>query len=78
MTQKNSPKPRPNSSDIRQRADLIRGFRYKKDIDDERKLVSQLAAGKSVDEDMGGAYLEYTYPSWTAEDFKELEKMLKA
>jgi hypothetical protein len=78
MTQKPSPKGRPSASDIQQRAALVRGFRYKKDIEDELKLVSQLAAGKTVDEDMGGAYLQYTYPAWTAEDFKTLADLLKA
>jgi hypothetical protein len=77
MTTKHTPKGRPSKADIQQRAALIKGFRYKKDIEDELKLVSQLAAGKSVDEDMGGAYLQYTYPSWTAEDFQELAGMLK-
>jgi hypothetical protein len=78
MTQKPTPKGRPSKADIQQRASLIQGFRYKKDIEDELKLVSQLASGKSVDEDMGGAYLQYTYPSWTAEDFQALVELLKA
>jgi hypothetical protein len=78
MTAKHTPKGgRPAKSEIEQRAALIKGFRYTKDIDDELKLVSQLAAGKSVDEDMGGAYLQYTYPSWAAEDFQELVTLLK-
>jgi hypothetical protein len=77
MTLKHTSKGRPSKAEIEQRAVLIKGFRYKKDIEDEMKLVSQLASGKSVDEDMGGAYLQYTYPSWDAVDFKELEGMLK-
>lgn len=78
MTPKNTPSgARPSTGDIEQRAALIKGFRYKKDIEDELKLVSQLASGKSVDEDMGGAYLQYTYPSWAAEDFQALAKLIK-
>jgi hypothetical protein len=78
MTQKQTSKGRPTKADIEYRASLIKGFRYKKDMDDELKLVMQLASGKSADEDMGGAYLQYTYPSWTAEDFQELADLLKA
>jgi hypothetical protein len=77
MTSKHTPNgQRPSSSDIQQRASLIQGFRYKKDIEDETKLITLLAQGKSVDEDMGGAYLQYTYPSWTQEDFKTLHGLL--
>ena len=78
MTYKHTPKGnRPTQADIEQRATLIKGFRFKKDMEDEKTLVSLLAAGKSVDEDMGGAYLQYTYPGWNAEDFAELGKLLK-
>lgn len=77
MTQTHSTKGRPSKADIQQRATLIKGFRHKKDIEDETKLVSLLAQGKSVDEDMGGAYLEYTYPSWASEDFRQLAELLK-
>ncbi len=78
MTPKFTPKgERPSHEEIAQRATLIKGFRYAKDIEDETQLVSLMAQGKSVDEDMGGAYLSYTYPSWTAEDFKVLVALLK-
>ncbi len=68
---------RPTTADIEQRAALIKGFRHKKDIEDETKLVQLLASGKSVDEDMGGAYLAHTYPSWQEEDFQKLSALLK-
>ena len=77
MTNTHSPKGRPSKVDIAQRAQLVKGFRHQKDIEDELKLVSQLAFGKSVDEDTGGAYLRFTYPEWTAEDFAELATLLK-
>jgi hypothetical protein len=78
MTSKYIPQGnRPTKADIEQRATLIKGFRFKKDMEDEQTLVSLLAAGKSVDEDMGGAYLQYTYPGWSIEDFTELSKLLK-
>lgn len=77
MTHKNSNTSRPTAADIEQRAALIKGFRHKKDIEDETKLVQLLAQGKSVDEDMGGAYLTHTYPDWQAEDFESLARLLR-
>lgn len=76
MTQK-TPTSRPTTADIEQRAGLIKGFRHKKDIEDETKLIQLLAQGKSVDEDMGGAYLAHTYPSWQGEDFETLARLLR-
>ena len=79
MTAKYTPNPhgkRPTKVEIEQRAQLIKGFRFESDKEDEFSLISQLASGKGVDEDMGGAYLQHTYPSWTEEDFKELKNLL--
>ena len=67
----------PSEASVSQRANHILSFRDHRDFDQELKMVEQLASGRRVDDDMGGAYLAHTYPGWTHQNFKQLVAVLK-